>query len=87
MRERWPLSIVGDLSRLELVRGFVRADRQEFADLPLHPDTLDQFQRQRARPAALRADRNLAAAQAIGPHALVFAPVEPPQRLECHGAQ
>ena len=39
---------------LELFRGFARGERQQFADLPLHPSTLDQFQRQRARPATLR---------------------------------
>jgi len=72
---------------LELFRGFARGERQQFADLTLHPSTLDQFQRQRARPAALRPDDNLAAAQAISPHALVLGPVEPPQRLVCHGAQ
>jgi len=76
-----------DLSRLELFRGFARAERQQFANLPLDPGTLDQFQRQRARPATLRPDRNLAATQAVDPHALVLAPVEPPQRLVCQGAQ
>jgi hypothetical protein len=75
-----------DLSRLEHFRGFARAQRQEFADLPFRAGTLDQFQRQHARAAAWRPDRDLAAAQAVGPHALVLAPAEPPQRLVGHGA-
>ena len=76
-----------DLARQQLFTGDLRRISEKLDVLAVDALPLEQFERQRARPAAFGADRNFSAAQLVKSLALEFAALEQPQGLVEHRSQ